>query len=175
MPDWRGRTGRGDGPVSVDVTLTSDELWQAVAVGAQRRITCITRRKTAQHYDDPKGEEWSTEIESCAAEIAVARHLDVYWSGGIFAGERAEYDVGKNRQVRHTVYPSGRLIIYPEDNPKDKVALVTGKAPTYRLVGWLFAEEAQRVGEDHEWWLKPDNKRFPSLWVPQDKLRAFPQ
>ena len=155
------------------VTLTSDELWQAVVVGSQRRISCIAGRKTAQHYDDAKGGEWSTEIESCAAEIAVARQLGVYWSGGIFSGERAEYDVGKSRQVRHTAYPNGRLIIYPEDNPDDKVVLVTGKSPTYRIVGWLFAREAQQVGTEHEWWLKPDKKLSPSWWVPQDKLRAF--
>jgi hypothetical protein len=161
--------------MSADVTLTSDELWQAVVVGAQRRIACITRRKTAQHYDDPQGQEWSTEIEACAAELAVAKWRNVYWSGGVFDAGRAEYDAGEGRQVRHTAHPRGRLIIYPEDNPQDKVMLVTGKSPVYRLVGWLFAGEAQQVGKDHEWWLKPDNKRSPSWWVPQDKLRSFNQ
>lgn len=158
----------------IEVTLTTDELHQAVAVAAQRRISCIFGRKVAQHYDDLDGGEWSTEIESCCAEIAVAKWMGLYWAGGVFSGKRAEHDVG-NKQVRHTVYPNGCLIIYPEDNPDDRYILVTGKAPTYRIVGWMLGREVMRAGKESDWWKLPVKKRSPSWWVPQKCLRAMPQ
>ena len=157
----------------IEIKLTTDELWQAVAVGASRRIACLFGRKTAQHYDDKNGGEWSTEIESCCAEIAAAKWMDRYWSGGVFDGSAADADLPGGRQVRHTVYRSGSLIIYPEDDPGHKYLLVTGKAPGYQIVGWAFGHEVQSVGQDHSWWTEPKNKRAPSWWVPQDKLRPL--
>lgn len=157
----------------IPITLTPDELWQAVCVAAQRRISCLFGRKTPQHYDDKNGGEWSTEIESCCAEIAAAKWMGVYWAGGIFDGKRAETDLGEKRQVRHTVYKSGALIIYPEDNPKHKFLLVTGKAPNYQIVGWLYGQEAVSVGKTHPWWTAPANKKAPSWWVPQENLRPI--
>ena len=155
----------------IEVSLTPDELWQAVAVGAHRRISCLFGRQNPQHYDAPDGDEWATEIESCCAEIAVSKHLGVYWSGGVFDGERAAHDVA-GRQVRHTVYHTGKLIIYPEDKPEEKFVLVTGKAPNYVIRGWAFAMDAQCKGRDHVWWTSPKNKRSPSWWIPQESLRT---
>lgn len=157
----------------IEVKLTPDELYQAAAVGAHRRITCIFNRHKQQHYDSPKGDEWATEIESCCAEIAVAKFLNKYWSGGVFDGSRAEFDVD-GRQVRHTPYHSGCLIIYPEDDPNSKYVLVTGKAPDYKVRGWVIGGEVQRLGKEHEYWTQPPNKLSQSWWVPQTALRRIP-
>ena len=158
--------------MNITVTLTPDELYQAAIVGAHRRITCLSRRKVAQHYDDANGYEWATEIEACCAEIALSKHLGWYWSGGVFNGNRAEHDVG-NKQVRHTVYQNGSLIIYPEDNPQDRFVLVTGKAPAYTIRGWVLGDEVMCKGKDHVWWTHPNHKRCPSWWVPQSALRPL--
>jgi hypothetical protein len=155
------------------VVLTPDELYQAVIVGARRRIICIFRRKNKQHYESPRSDEWATEIESCCAEMALAKHLGVYWTGGAFEGERAAHDVGVNKQVRHTTYPNGSLIIYPEDKPEDRFVLVTGKAPNYLVIGWCFGRDAHEKGKDHPWWTQPQNKLSPSWWVPQLELRPM--
>lgn len=131
------------------------------------------KRNKAQHYESPTADEWSTEIESCCAEIALAKTLDRYWSGGVFDGQRAAFDVG-DKQVRHTVYANGALIIYPEDDPEQRFVLVTGRAPNYVLRGWLRGKDAQDKGHDHPWWTDPPKKRSPSWWVPQSALRPLP-
>lgn len=155
------------------VMLGPDEIAQAVAVASRRRISCMFDRKKEQHYDAKSGDEWSTEIESCCAEIVVSKYLNRYWSGGVFYGARAEFDVD-GKQVRHTIYATGKLIIYPEDNPDSKFVLVTGKAPKYIIRGWFYARDAIDKGEDHEWWRLPEDKLSPSWWVPQASLYDMP-
>lgn len=156
------------------IKLTPDELWQGVVVGANRRISCLFVKKDTSHYKEYKeGEEWSAEIESCCSEIAVAKWLGVYWSGGVYDKHTPESDVGSGREVRHTTYPTGRLIIYPTDKANHKYLLVTGKAPTYTFIGWMFAGDVQSVGHDHDWWTQPHSKRIPSWWVPQERLRSI--
>jgi len=148
------------------VVLTPDELAQGIAVASRRRISCIFGRKTAQHYDDKNGEEWSTEIESACAEIAVCKHYNQYWTGGVFSGSRADFDAGQGRQVRHTVFANGHLLVYAEDKDEDAIVLVTGKAPEYCLAGWLYAHEAKA---NESWWRT--DARCPCWWVPQNSLR----
>jgi hypothetical protein len=158
---------------AIVVCLTPDELYQAAIVAVHRRVTCLFHRQTAQHYDAEEGDEWATEIESCCAEMVLAKHQNRYWSGGVFNGKRAAFDVD-GRQARHTAYANGHLVIYPEDKPEDKFVLVTGKAPRYFIQGWLLGREAMSKGTAHEWWLKPEHKRAPSWWVPQSALRRVP-
>ena len=157
----------------IKMTLTPDELYQALVVGGHRRITCIRGRQKPQHYSSPNGDEWSTEIESCCAELVVSKYLGKYWSGGVFSGERAGHDVD-GKQVRCTPHPNGRLIIYPEDNPEDNFILVTGRAPDYIIRGWINGAKAISKGTDHTWWTEPTIKRSPSWWVPQEALRPMP-
>ena len=158
---------------NIPIALTTDELYQCLVVGGHRRITSMFHRKTAQHYISPDNSEWSTEIESCCAELAFSKATNKYWSGGVFSGERALHD-SNGKQVRHTHYANGKLIIYEEDNPDDKFILVTGRAPNYVLVGWIFGRTAQECGKDHQWWTSLPKKQMPSWWVPQDELSPFP-
>ena len=152
------------------ITLTSDELSQAVAVASRRRISCLFGRQNPQHYEDKDAKEWSTEIEACCAEMAVAKHLGVYWTGGVFNGKRAESDAGHMRQVRYTPYSTGSLILYPEDNKEHRMILVTGKSPTYTIKGWILAGR----GMKDEFWKDRSEVKCPSWWVPQSELNPIP-
>jgi hypothetical protein len=155
----------------MNIELTADEISQAVSVASRRRISCLFGRKKPQHYDEPSGNEWATEIESCCAEMAVCKHFGVYWTGGVFNGERAEHDARRNRQVRHTVYGKGHLPIYPEDNNEDTMILVTGKAPTYCIQGWINVKKAKQ----EQFWKEPPKVKCACWWVPQSSLSPIPE
>ena len=156
------------------VNLTSDEVTQGASVAIRRRITCIFAKKRGeQHYISPEADEWSTEVEGCCAEIAVAKYLGVYWTGGVYEQKTAESDIGgtsRKRQVRHTAYSNGHLIIYPEDNPEHNIILVTGRCPTYTICGWIPIKN----GMVDEFWKEPPKVRCASWWVPQEKLNPIP-
>ena len=157
----------------IKVFLTQDELYQAAIVGAHRHITCLfskgARPGGRPHYD--ASNEWNTSIEGCCGELAFAKWCGKYWTGGSFNAKEAPKDVG-NKQVRHTVYKTGRLIIYPHDNPDDDFVLVTGKAPFYNIRGWVNGLEIQMLGKTHPWW--NTECEAGSWWVPQESLRPMP-
>ena len=153
------------------IELTADEIAQAVATASRRRISCLFGRKKPQHYDEKTGNEWATEIEACCAEMAVCKHLGVYWSGGVFNGQRAQHDAGYKRQVRHTVYGNGHLPIYPEDEAGDRMILVTGKAPVYQIKGWMLVASARK----DVFWKQPPQVKCACWWVPQSELKPIPK
>lgn len=151
----------------MDVTLTADEVISAASVGVFRRTMSMFGRRKPQHYRSPTNDEWSTEVESACAELAVAKALRKYWSGlESVPGKASRYDVGV-LNVRHSAYPTGHCILYPEDNDEDTIVLVTGRSPSFRLSGWIRALD----GKSPEFWKK--DARCPSYWVPQDRLRPI--
>jgi len=148
------------------IDLTPDELYSASAVGVHRRIVSIFGRNKQQHYQCPNNTEWSTEIEAYAAELAVAKYLNVYWNGGAWNGKVAQSDVGK-LQVRHTHHENGSLILYPEDDDEQTFVLVVGRSPKFRLAGYILGKDGKGLVD-----IKTDC-RYPAHWVPQDLLTQF--
>jgi hypothetical protein len=153
------------------VNLTSDEVTQAATIGIRRKIFCIFAKNKSKNHFETAEVEWSKDIEASCAEIAVAKYLGVYWTGGAFNGKTAESDVGGGmRQVRHTAYDNGHLIIYPEDNPEHNIILVTGKCPTYTICGWIPI----KYGMIDKFWKEPPKALCGSWWVPQSELKPVP-
>jgi hypothetical protein len=157
------------------INLTSDEITQGASVAIRRRITCMfAKNKKAPHFISQDGSEWSTEIEGCCAEIAVAKYLGVYWNGGVFDKKTSESDVRSDtrpRQVRHTVHGHGHLIIYPEDNPEHNIILVTGRCPEYIICGWIPV----KYGMIDKFWKEPPKINCASWWIPQSELLPIPK
>ncbi len=97
--------------------------------------------------------------------MAVAKATGRYWSGSL--GNLRADDVGEI-QVRTTSRPENRLIIHEADQDEKYFVLVTGRAPQFRIVGWIMARDAKR----EEWWQDPAGGRA-AYFVPQSALRPI--
>lgn len=155
------------------VTLSKDEILAAVVVAASRKIASDARRasgadsRRAEHYEEIR--TWDQEIESSAAEMAVARWRDRYWSGASFRLDTPGTDAG-GAQVRWTQHESGHLILYPEDALDAVYVFVTGRSPTFRIAGWIRGHE----GKNDRFWRDDGAVKCPSWWVPQTALKEIP-
>lgn len=147
----------------ITVTLSPDELYQAVAVGGHRRITSIFGRRQEEHYQSEDNSEWSTEIESCGAEISVAKIINKYWNGGSWDGKVSKSDVD-GMQVRNTHHYPGHMLVYGKDSDNDKIIHVSGRSPKFNIMGWKIAGDCKR----DEFWRKNCNR--PCWWVPVNFL-----
>ena len=102
-------------------------------------------------------------------ELAVAKHLGLFWSGGL-ATYKAP-DVG-GFQVRTNHQPWGDLIVRAHDPQNAAYILVTCDvmdARRYVLRGWLWGAEAQRP----EYWRLGEKTMPPAYFVPQAVLRSM--
>lgn len=88
------------------IVLTPWEYEWASHVGARRFIENWGRPNAAHYRDDDRREDDRTaQVAACVAELAVAKHLNEFWSGHVWhASEHHRYkelaDVGKNIEVR---------------------------------------------------------------------------
>jgi hypothetical protein len=87
------------------IELSPWEYEWASHVGARRYIE-NWRRGNAAHYDAARMEDDRTaQVAACVAELAVAKHVNQYWSGHVWhLSEHTRYkdlaDVGTNIEVR---------------------------------------------------------------------------
>jgi hypothetical protein len=152
----------GDGQVIV--TLDPAEALMASYVGCRRRVASLARGCQDRHGYDGKN-AWQIDIEGALAELAVAKALDLHWGGTVNAWKRA--DLGRNYQIRTTVYPAGKLIVRALDAIDDVYILVVQINPlTFKVVGQINGLEARQT----QWWTRPDPQR-PGCWaIPQSAL-----
>ena len=146
------------------VTLTESELRLAVEVGVQRRMLAlrIARKDRGTFL---YGDYWGADIEGACGEMVIAKLFGIYWSGD-FGNIKAD-DVGR-LQVRTTGHSDGHLLLHEWDKDDRPYILVTGSAPTFKVVGWIMAADGKR----QEWWKNPSGKKA-SFWVPQAALRPM--
>jgi len=64
------------------IGLAYEEMLVAAVAGSYRRIRSISRGKKDRHGHSGR-DVWSMDIEGALAEMALAKHLGVYWSGSI--------------------------------------------------------------------------------------------
>jgi hypothetical protein len=105
------------------------------------------------------------DIEGAAGEMAVAKLANIYWNGNM--GNLKAADVGR-LQVRTRSRDYYDLILHPTDPDDSAFILVVGKAPRFRIVGWIVA----RDGKLQKWWKDPAGNR-PAFFVPQSELIQF--
>lgn len=128
------------------VELTASELFESAVAGLMRHCCALRDRRTprrgAEHYDG-----WGIDIEGACGERAVAKALNRYWQGaGTFRGG----DVGA-LQVRTRSQHDYDLPIGTTDADADVFVLVTGRAPSFRVRGWVYGYE----GKLAEYWGDP--------------------
>jgi hypothetical protein len=152
------------------IELSASQMMIANLVASMRQVQNIKENRKDRYTSTTGGRvtnTWQKNAESCMAEMAVARHLGIYWDGNI--GDRKAADVGPY-QVRHTEYATGCLLLHPPDKNDDIFILVTGENGTYNLVGWVYA----RDGKNPKHWKDPVKGR-PAFFVPQDALNPLDQ
>lgn len=130
-------------PPYLDVTLSYIEQ-QENAVAAKARFV---RRKDSKHLfnrPDDEPETLPMTIDHIGAEQATAKAIGTKWVDSPLPDKQG--DIGPGLQVRHTYRETdGRLILHlPEYDAGDHVFfLVTGRMPTFRVHGWITAQEGR--------------------------------
>lgn len=149
----------------VHISLTGSEFMQAAMVGVMRQIQNRRAGRQDAHGCDPEN-GWSPHIEGACGEFAVAKVLGLFWSGNL--GRLTADDVGE-LQVRTRSRHDYDLIVHPDDPDKRAFVLVTGRAPDFRIWGWISGQDAKRP----EWWGEKGQPGRPAFFVPQSALHGL--
>jgi hypothetical protein len=146
---------------NVTMELDWSELIVAAQIGIMRRVNSLKNGRKDQGLGPS---DWTIDIEGAAAELALAKYLNVYTMPAINTFKAPDV---QGFQVRSTKYSNGRLIIRPKDNGDAPYVLaVTGDLPRVTLVGLLPSGGAAKVPKyDHD----------DSWWVPQCDLTDLPE
>jgi hypothetical protein len=136
--EGRGTTFSDGGGVKfpIAVTLSPREIILAAMIGGLMHARALARGWKDKVYESG----WNVHIEGIAAEIAVAKALGIPYRPKL-NGFKAP-DVG-DLHVRWTAYRDGSLIIRPGD-PDGIYVLVTGRCPTFTVMGWIHSSDAKR-------------------------------
>lgn len=150
--------------MSVLIRLT-DQQWSTSLEFGRRRYEA--NRATPDAHGRV-GKSAKDEAEACAAELAVAVFLDVYWDP-IADRPHKQGDVG-NVDVRSTPRRDGRLILHAGDVDDRPYVLVVGEGLERYLIGWITGRDGKR----RAWWTDPGTGR-PAFFVPQAALWPMSQ
>ena len=130
----------------IEVTLTAAEMQHALQVGGQRHIEALEQSLPDRHGARKAKDGWGLHIEGACGELAFARAVDRYWAGPV--NNFKEADVGDRIQVRTRGHSQADLIVREDDADDQAFVLVTGKAPTFQVHGWIWGRTAKNPG----WW-----------------------
>ena len=146
-----------------EVKLTFGELQMASAIGCSRNLCAITKGfKNQSGLGD--GFDWQVNVEGACGELALAKILNVYWSGSVNTFKSGG-DVGEF-QVRTRSKPHYDLIIRDSDKDDSSIFwLVTGCSPVYTIHGWIICGDAKKSE-----WKQDYGGRIPAYFVPQKAL-----
>lgn len=147
----------------IEVTLETYEMLQAAMAGVMRQVESHKKRRPQNYGANPETNQWQRHIAGALAEAALAKYLDVYWSGkGVLRG----LDVG-NYDVRSSEEHNRRLILHEAD-PDDRIFwFVTGNNEVFQIHGWIYGHE----GKQPEYWSDPQKTGRPAFFVPREALR----
>jgi len=148
----------------VRVRLTPYEVSFAAQVGLRRQLDKLGEPDAHGFEGDP----WGVHIEGACGEMAVAKAMNVYWSGS-FGTFKKGGDVAR-LEVRRRSKPEYELIVRTNDRNQDLFVLVFGKAPEFLIRGWMRGADAKRSN-----WLKAHGGRPSAYFVPHDKLKPADQ
>lgn len=147
------------------IELTKVEMFVASQAGCMRRINSICNSLPEPH-GTPSGSLFDNDVDSCGAEMAVAKAFGVYWNTFPVDFRDLPGDVA-SVEVRSTKYLTGHLIVHDRDKDDRPFVLVRGTMPRYELAGWIMGKDAKQ-----SWWLRKTRKGH-AYFVPEDQLREI--
>ena len=112
----------------MNIKLTLAEMQIAAQVGIQRQIQNL-KNGAVPAYGAGSKNDWQLHVEGALGEMALAKHLGVYWDG---KGEMRAPDVG-NIDVRTRSKHSYDLIVHDRDDDDRYIYLLTGGNGQYRF------------------------------------------
>lgn len=145
----------------IEVTLSESELQLAAHAGVRRQIEALVQNRPDRHGFEGLG--WDVHCEGALGEQAVAKALDRFWSGAVNTF-RSEADVSgyevKTRSKHHY-----DLLVRSDDSDDAYFILVTGRAPHYRVHGYMRGADAKQAE-----FLQTYGDRPAAWFVPQSRL-----
>lgn len=151
-----------------EVTLNEVEFYQAINIGVIRQMKNVLRGRK-DRFGAEKMDPWGIHIQGACGEAAVAKHLNIFYNGNI--GNLSACDVNNNTlnlQVRTGLRYNGDLILHKSDKDNNIFILVCGKAPIFRIMGWIKGMD----GKKEKYWRDPAGNR-PAYFVPQTVLKPM--
>jgi hypothetical protein len=145
----------------IEIVLNNAELYVAAQVGSMRRVASIQRKLNNKLHSTKS--EWAMDIDGAAAEMAVAKYLNMYWVPTVNAGKEADV---AGFQVRSTNHLNGNLLIRENDVKREQYILVISQPPTFKIIGWIWSDDAK----SEKYWRPPDETGGGAWWVPQSDL-----
>src|SRR5262249_2331674 len=130
--------------MTIEITLTWAEILLAANVGVMRNVQSLKlgRRRMDSLATQFGGQDyaWSANIEGAAGEMAVAKHLGMFWSGAV--GDITANDVGPY-QVKTNTSRKWDDLILREWNDRRKIYIgVLSFVPKFVITGWIVGTEA---------------------------------
>ena len=131
------------------ITLSDTEMEIAGFIGAKRRSVSIKRKWSSTRDFTDSG--ITNDIEAVAAEMAVAKTLNIYPEWSPSDGTRAVpgFDLKWNTtplDVKSTKHLDGNLLIPKLHTDVRWYVLVRGQIPLYEIVGWIPAAQVKVRG-----------------------------
>ncbi|MBA7468404.1 hypothetical protein ES707_03653 [subsurface metagenome] len=151
------------------VTLSQPECRIAAYIGRLRReISVAYDRKETRRDWTPDG--FRNDVEAAAAEMAVAKYLNIYPEWQPTPGAVPGFDLtwnGQKLDVKSTQRPDGNLLI-PYLEEYLLYILVCGKLPKYTILGKVSGSKVPFIGRwtDMKYracWLVPANQLEPLI------------
>lgn len=152
-------------PAAINVRLTWYELFMASQVGVKRHVEALQRGLPDRHGCNPD-DGWSVHIEGACGEMAAAKAMGRFYSGSVNTF-RDGGDVG-SIQVRTRSKEGYELIVRENDRDDDVFVLVVGRAPMFRVLGWMRGRDAKQAE-----WRKEHGGRVAAYFVPTAALRGM--
>lgn len=148
------------------IQLTWPEMMTAYHVASQRRIMNMKKGLAGRYGAPEKDGSEELDIISTRGEMAVAKFLNLYWSGSV--GDYGAVDVGGLVEVRTRTKDWHSLIIHPEDRDWAPYVLVdSSMTPQFRIVGWIYGCD----GKQEKYWSDPAKANRHAYFVTQEDLR----
>lgn len=143
-----------------DGTLDPCELAIAIAVASFRMQRKITSGFGKGHGE--AGYSFARDLPGALAELAFAKHCQLYWGGDM--NDFGRHGDLSGYEVRGSTHNNAHLIVFPNDPDDRLVVLVIVNYPAFRVAGCIRAGEAKnplynpisgrlRPGSPEQWWV----------------------
>jgi hypothetical protein len=143
------------------VELSLKEIREGAIAGIDRQLKCRMRGTFKAKRISEQPTIWDMDIEGACAEIAVAKLLQMKWTGDVDTFKGA--DVDNFIQVRHTIKDDeyAHLFIMADDNREHAYVFVRGVCPAYKVVGWIWGDAVVDFKL---------NEKTKTYWIKQEQL-----
>jgi hypothetical protein len=129
--------------MTVAVRLSLDDALRAGIVGLRRQLESVYSGRALTFPERRPNESWENHVIGAMAELAVAQYLELDWAGHVnHFGKPDLIANGLGVEVRYS--PKWTSIkVRPKDPDDVLVVGVTGKPPSFEIVGFVRAKTAK--------------------------------